>query len=83
MRSNDVEQRRWPVAEEVPGEAVNDFLIIAVFTERDADAWAFHSGFELFTILYTERRRLSSDDGWGDESTRGLHPRRRSGLEAQ
>ncbi|EAZ13316.1 hypothetical protein OsJ_03238 [Oryza sativa Japonica Group] len=31
---------------------VIQFLIIAAFMERDADAWAFHSGSELFTILY-------------------------------
>ncbi|XP_042450315.1 protein WALLS ARE THIN 1-like [Zingiber officinale] len=31
---------------------VIQFLIIAAFIERDADAWAFHSGGELFTILY-------------------------------
>ncbi|CAN1824190.1 Protein WALLS ARE THIN 1 [Linum perenne] len=28
------------------------FLVIAGFMERDAQAWAFHSGGELFTILY-------------------------------
>nr|CAB3483828.1 unnamed protein product [Digitaria exilis] len=31
---------------------VIQFLIIAAFMERDADAWKFHSGSELFTILY-------------------------------
>ncbi|XP_074561145.1 protein WALLS ARE THIN 1-like [Curcuma longa] len=31
---------------------VIQFLIIAAFLERDADAWSFHSGSELFTILY-------------------------------
>ncbi|KAJ3700491.1 hypothetical protein LUZ61_004196 [Rhynchospora tenuis] len=31
---------------------VIQFLIIAAFIERDADAWAFHSGSEVFTILY-------------------------------
>ncbi|KAL6858754.1 hypothetical protein ACP4OV_017756 [Aristida adscensionis] len=31
---------------------VIQFLIIAAFMERDADAWRFHSGSELFTILY-------------------------------
>ncbi|KAL5222184.1 hypothetical protein ABZP36_026897 [Zizania latifolia] len=31
---------------------VIQFIIIAAFMERDADAWAFHSGSELFTILY-------------------------------
>ncbi|CAL9047819.1 unnamed protein product [Musa banksii] len=31
---------------------VIQFLIIASFIERDADAWIFHSGGELFTILY-------------------------------
>ncbi|GJN04282.1 hypothetical protein PR202_ga21818 [Eleusine coracana subsp. coracana] len=31
---------------------VIQFLIIAAFMERDADAWQFHSGSELFTILY-------------------------------
>ncbi|XP_078182713.1 protein WALLS ARE THIN 1-like [Carex rostrata] len=31
---------------------VIQFLIIAAFMERDADAWAFHSGSEVFTILY-------------------------------
>ncbi|XP_064955301.1 protein WALLS ARE THIN 1-like [Musa acuminata AAA Group] len=31
---------------------VIQFLIIAAFIERDADAWIFHSGGELFTILY-------------------------------
>ncbi|CAH2067419.1 unnamed protein product [Thlaspi arvense] len=28
------------------------FLIIAAFCERDSQAWIFHSGWELFTILY-------------------------------
>ncbi|XP_010533584.1 PREDICTED: protein WALLS ARE THIN 1-like [Tarenaya hassleriana] len=28
------------------------FLIIAAFAERDLTAWAFHSGWELFTIFY-------------------------------
>jgi hypothetical protein len=28
------------------------FLIIAAFMERDPQAWIFHSGGELFTILY-------------------------------
>ncbi|KAL0731826.1 hypothetical protein Bca4012_027920 [Brassica carinata] len=28
------------------------FVIIAAFCERDSQAWAFHSGWELFTILY-------------------------------
>ncbi|XP_013615068.1 PREDICTED: protein WALLS ARE THIN 1-like [Brassica oleracea var. oleracea] len=28
------------------------FLIIAAFCERDSQAWVFHSGWELFTILY-------------------------------
>ncbi|XP_010536384.1 PREDICTED: protein WALLS ARE THIN 1 [Tarenaya hassleriana] len=28
------------------------FLIIAAFAERDLQAWSFHSGWELFTILY-------------------------------
>ncbi|RLM60699.1 nodulin-like protein 5NG4 [Panicum miliaceum] len=31
---------------------VIQFLIIAAFMERDADAWKFHSGSEIFTILY-------------------------------
>ncbi|WOK94885.1 protein WALLS ARE THIN 1-like [Canna indica] len=31
---------------------VIQFLIIAAFIERDADAWIFHSGGELFSILY-------------------------------
>nr|CAD1821001.1 unnamed protein product [Ananas comosus var. bracteatus] len=31
---------------------VIQFLIIAAFIERDAEAWIFHSGSELFTILY-------------------------------
>ncbi|CAO2186480.1 unnamed protein product [Urochloa humidicola] len=31
---------------------VIQFIIIAAFMERDADAWKFHSGSELFTILY-------------------------------
>ncbi|RZR75343.1 hypothetical protein BHM03_00055212 [Ensete ventricosum] len=31
---------------------VIQFLVIAAFIERDADAWIFHSGGELFTILY-------------------------------
>ncbi|XP_051201938.1 protein WALLS ARE THIN 1 [Lolium perenne] len=31
---------------------VIQFLIIAAFFERDADAWVFHSGSEIFTILY-------------------------------
>jgi drug/metabolite transporter (DMT)-like permease len=31
---------------------VIQFLIIAAFMERDADAWMFHSGSELFTIIY-------------------------------
>ncbi|CAO2200326.1 unnamed protein product [Urochloa humidicola] len=31
---------------------VIQFNIIAAFMERDADAWKFHSGSELFTILY-------------------------------
>ncbi|XP_042468713.1 protein WALLS ARE THIN 1-like [Zingiber officinale] len=31
---------------------VIQFLIIAAFLERDTDAWRFHSGSELFTILY-------------------------------
>ncbi|XP_074572412.1 protein WALLS ARE THIN 1-like [Curcuma longa] len=31
---------------------VIQFLTIAAFVERDADAWAFHSGGELFAILY-------------------------------
>ncbi|KAG0524075.1 hypothetical protein BDA96_07G178600 [Sorghum bicolor] len=31
---------------------VIQFLVIAAFMERDADAWKFHSGSELFTILY-------------------------------
>lgn len=31
---------------------VIQFLIIAAFIERDPDAWMFHSGSELFTILY-------------------------------
>lgn len=31
---------------------VIQFLIIAAFMERDADAWAFHSGSEIFTIVY-------------------------------
>ena len=28
------------------------FLVIAAFMERDPQAWIFHSGGELFTILY-------------------------------
>ncbi|CAE5964235.1 unnamed protein product [Arabidopsis arenosa] len=28
------------------------FLIIAAFCERESQAWVFHSGWELFTILY-------------------------------
>ncbi|KAL0701833.1 hypothetical protein Bca4012_057955 [Brassica carinata] len=28
------------------------FVIIAAFCERDSQAWVFHSGWELFTILY-------------------------------
>ncbi len=39
---------------------VIQFLIIAAFMERDADAWAFHSGSELFTILYAVRIYLHS-----------------------
>ncbi|VAH55685.1 protein WALLS ARE THIN 1 [Triticum urartu] len=31
---------------------VIQFLIIAAFFERDAGAWVFHSGSEVFTILY-------------------------------
>jgi hypothetical protein len=31
---------------------VIQFLIIAAFIERDVDAWSFHSGSEVFTILY-------------------------------
>lgn len=31
---------------------VIQFLIIAAFLERDAGAWVFHSGSEIFTILY-------------------------------
>ncbi|CAO2169968.1 unnamed protein product [Urochloa humidicola] len=31
---------------------VIQFIVIAAFMERDADAWKFHSGSELFTILY-------------------------------
>nr|XP_009387815.1 PREDICTED: protein WALLS ARE THIN 1 [Musa acuminata subsp. malaccensis] len=31
---------------------VIQFLVIAAFIERDAEAWKFHSGSELFTILY-------------------------------
>uniref|UniRef100_A0ACD5ZTL1 Uncharacterized protein n=1 Tax=Avena sativa TaxID=4498 RepID=A0ACD5ZTL1_AVESA len=31
---------------------VIQFLIIAAFFERDADAWVFHSGSEIFTIVY-------------------------------
>ncbi|XP_010935825.1 protein WALLS ARE THIN 1 [Elaeis guineensis] len=31
---------------------VIQFLVIAAFIERDAEAWIFHSGSELFTILY-------------------------------
>ncbi|RRT59892.1 hypothetical protein B296_00035270 [Ensete ventricosum] len=31
---------------------VIQFLVIAAFIERDAEAWMFHSGSELFTILY-------------------------------
>uniref|UniRef100_A0A1D1YUX6 WAT1-related protein n=1 Tax=Anthurium amnicola TaxID=1678845 RepID=A0A1D1YUX6_9ARAE len=31
---------------------VIQFLVIAAFVERDLDAWTFHSGGELFTILY-------------------------------
>jgi hypothetical protein len=31
---------------------VVQFLVIAAFMERDADAWMFHSGSELFTIIY-------------------------------
>ncbi|PKU82902.1 protein WALLS ARE THIN 1 [Dendrobium catenatum] len=31
---------------------VIQFLIIAAFVERKAQAWAFHSGTEVFTILY-------------------------------
>ncbi|MQL71330.1 hypothetical protein Taro_003606 [Colocasia esculenta] len=31
---------------------VIQFLVIAAFLERDLDAWTFHSGGELFTILY-------------------------------
>ena len=31
---------------------VIQFIIIAAFMERDADAWAFHSGSEIFTIFY-------------------------------
>lgn len=34
---------------------VIQFLVIAAFIERDADAWRFHSGGELFTILYAVR----------------------------
>ncbi|KAG6520630.1 hypothetical protein ZIOFF_017689 [Zingiber officinale] len=34
---------------------VIQFLIIAAFLERDTDAWRFHSGSELFTILYAVR----------------------------
>ncbi|RWW20631.1 hypothetical protein GW17_00015245 [Ensete ventricosum] len=31
---------------------VIQFLVIAAFIERDSEAWMFHSGGELFTILY-------------------------------
>ncbi|XP_010940523.1 protein WALLS ARE THIN 1 [Elaeis guineensis] len=31
---------------------VIQFLVIAAFIERDSEAWIFHSGTELFTILY-------------------------------
>ncbi|KQJ88791.1 protein WALLS ARE THIN 1 [Brachypodium distachyon] len=31
---------------------VIQFLVIAAFLERDAEAWVFHSGSEIFTILY-------------------------------
>ncbi|KAJ0967230.1 hypothetical protein J5N97_024147 [Dioscorea zingiberensis] len=31
---------------------VLQFLVIAAFMERDANAWIFHSGGEVFTILY-------------------------------
>ncbi|XP_077245740.1 protein WALLS ARE THIN 1-like [Tasmannia lanceolata] len=31
---------------------VLQFLVIAAFMERDINAWHFHSGWELFTILY-------------------------------
>ncbi|CAL9145973.1 unnamed protein product [Musa hybrid cultivar] len=31
---------------------VIQFLVIAAFIERDAEAWKFHSGGEFFTILY-------------------------------
>ncbi|XP_073009308.1 protein WALLS ARE THIN 1-like [Typha latifolia] len=31
---------------------VIQFLVIAAFLERDAEAWMFHSGSEIFTILY-------------------------------
>ncbi|CAM0148598.1 unnamed protein product [Urochloa decumbens] len=34
---------------------VIQFIIIAAFMERDPDAWKFHSGSELFTILYAVR----------------------------
>ena len=39
---------------------VIQFLVIAAFMERDADAWKFHSGSELFTILYAVSINTSS-----------------------
>jgi hypothetical protein len=40
---------------------VIQFLVIAAFMERDAEAWKFHSGSELFTILYAVSIYLSTD----------------------
>jgi len=38
---------------------VIQFLIIAAFIERDPQAWIFHSGGEVFTILYAVSRNSS------------------------
>ncbi|KAM3198591.1 hypothetical protein ACQJBY_073635 [Aegilops geniculata] len=39
---------------------VIQFLIIAAFFERDAGAWVFHSGSEVFTILYAVSISIST-----------------------
>lgn len=37
---------------------VIQFLVIAAFIERDVNAWIFHSGGEVFTILYAVSKSL-------------------------
>ncbi|XBI09913.1 hypothetical protein VPH35_137359 [Triticum aestivum] len=42
---------------------VIQFLVIAAFFERDVDAWVFHSGSEIFTILYALAADMANENG--------------------